>query len=586
MSGALCGCSLWPFGADDTATGGNGGTPPQPLIPLTVSGVEGELADNVAAMVTLARRPCNTPRAYLRQLGERAREEAADAMRAFGYYAPAIEVRVERSGDCPAVAVSVVSGEPVVVRRVAVTLRGDGEADAALAGLLAASPLATGEPLRHAQYEQLKQRLDSIALERGYLDRRLVTHQLRVDPAAHTADVRLVFETGPRYELGELTIEQEPAELDEALILRLLEHEPGRPYDSGIVSAYYNALISSNYFAAVEVRPLLSQPRGRSIPVMVTVKPRPQHRYSAGVGASTDEGIRSKLSYRNRHITASGHRLLGDLRVSLIEQSLSGEYQIPLAHPNDEWFSLQAGIRREDVDSFDTVESRVGLSQTVRRPWGWMETRFANFNHQSFDIGDDSDNAILLIPGVRWNKTTADDPLYPTRGYTLDFELRGSARTPLSDVSFARTLLSAGTVLGIGSRFRILMRADAGYSWTDAFGDLPPSERFFAGGDVSIRGFDFEAIGPEDANGDVVGGRYLGVASVELEQMVTDSWGVAAFVDAGNAFGGEGSDTGVEVGVGLGVRWRSPIGPARVDLAHPLDDNTLLRLHLRIGPDL
>ncbi|MEQ8660727.1 MAG: BamA/TamA family outer membrane protein, partial [Gammaproteobacteria bacterium] len=83
-----------------------------------------------------------------------------------------------------------------------------------------------------------------------------------------------------------------------------------------------------------------------------------------------------------------------------------------------------------------------------------------------------------------------------------------------------------------------------------------------------------------------VGGKNLAVASLEVEKFFTDQWGAAVFVDAGNAFGGSGSSTGVRIGVGAGVRWRSPVGPARIDLAHPLDDDTLVRLHLRIGPDL
>ena len=162
----------------------------------------------------------------------------------------------------------------------------------------------------------------------------------------------------------------------------------------------------------------------------------------------------------------------------------------------------------------------------------------------------------------------------------------GSAEALISDVSFARALLNARHVRALPAGLRLLSRVHAGASWIDDFGRLPPSERFFAGGDTSIRGYDFQDLGPEDVNGKVVGGQYLAVGSVELEKSLSDAWGVATFVDAGNAFGGSGSATGVKVGIGAGVRWRSPIGPARIDLAHPLDSDTVVRLHLRIGPDL
>jgi translocation and assembly module TamA len=122
--------------------------------------------------------------------------------------------------------------------------------------------------------------------------------------------------------------------------------------------------------------------------------------------------------------------------------------------------------------------------------------------------------------------------------------------------------------------------------WVDEFDRLPPSERFFAGGDNSIRGYDIDSRGPIDASGDVIGGTYLAVLSAELEHYFTDTWGVAAFIDSGNSFGGDGSSTGFQTGIGAGVRWRSPVGPIRVDIAHPLDDkDNDFRLHLRIGPD-
>jgi translocation and assembly module TamA len=122
---------------------------------------------------------------------------------------------------------------------------------------------------------------------------------------------------------------------------------------------------------------------------------------------------------------------------------------------------------------------------------------------------------------------------------------------------------------------------------TDDFLALPPPQRFFTGGDESIRGHAFQSLGPRGPGGAVVGGSFLGVVSAELQRDLTRDWGLAGFVDAGNAFEGTRlTATRLAVGVGLGLRWRSPIGPVKVDLAHPLaigpED---LRLHLRVGPD-
>ena len=101
-----------------------------------------------------------------------------------------------------------------------------------------------------------------------------------------------------------------------------------------------------------------------------------------------------------------------------------------------------------------------------------------------------------------------------------------------------------------------------------------------------MRGYEFESLGSVDAFGNVVGGRYLLVGSLEYEHPITGTWSAAGFIDGGNAFDTESSNDGLKVGVGVGVRWHSPIGPIRVDFAHPLDDSQLLRFHLRLGPDL
>jgi translocation and assembly module TamA len=114
---------------------------------------------------------------------------------------------------------------------------------------------------------------------------------------------------------------------------------------------------------------------------------------------------------------------------------------------------------------------------------------------------------------------------------------------------------------------------------------LPPSQRFFAGGDRSVRGYRYERLGPTDASGAVTGGRYLVTASVELDYLFFRNYGAAVFFDAGNAANHPWPD--LKRSVGIGMRWLSPVGMLRIDIAHPLDDpDTDYRLHLSIGTDL
>jgi translocation and assembly module TamA len=189
------------------------------------------------------------------------------------------------------------------------------------------------------------------------------------------------------------------------------------------------------------------------------------------------------------------------------------------------------------------------------------------------------------MPGIGWRRTRADNEIRPQRGSRLSFEVRAAADQLGSDTSFLQAIAGGKWVWSLPSAARILVRAELGLTEERAFADLPPSVRFFAGGDNSVRGYDFEALGPTDADGKVVGGSSLVVGSIEYERPLVGRWALALFVDSGNAF----ADANFEprTGAGLGVRWQSPLGPIRVDVAHPFDDpTTRWRLHVTLGPDL
>jgi len=132
---------------------------------------------------------------------------------------------------------------------------------------------------------------------------------------------------------------------------------------------------------------------------------------------------------------------------------------------------------------------------------------------------------------------------------------------------------------------RILIRTQLGATAEREFEELPASVRFFAGGDNSVRGYSFEELGPVDADGNVIGGSSLATGSFEFEQPLRARWSMAFFVDSGNAF--ERSEMDAKTSVGLGGRWQSPLGPIRIDLALPLeDDHDDWRVHITLGPDL
>ena len=177
-----------------------------------------------------------------------------------------------------------------------------------------------------------------------------------------------------------------------------------------------------------------------------------------------------------------------------------------------------------------------------------------------------------------------DDRLYPRAGLGGSLRLRAAPGGFGSDAGFSQLYARASWFHGLGPADRLIVRGQLGHTWTDVLTDLPPSLRFYAGGDRSIRGYDYHEVGPRI--GDFgIGANNLVTASTEYEHYFNASWGGAVFVDSGSAFNGKHPDW--HTGVGVGVRWRSPVGPVRVDIARGLNDpRSSFTLNLSFGADL
>lgn len=272
------------------------------------------------------------------------------------------------------------------------------------------------------------------------------------------------------------------------------------------------------------------------------------------------------------------------LRLSEIKSSVTAEYIVPLAHPRTDNMVYTAGWLKEDTQTSASEKTFGGVRYNHARN-GWKESLYTNYEHEIFTVGEDSGRSVLLIPGISWTRINATVPGLSRQGSRVFMDIRGAHEYLLSDTSFLQLRMQVKYIRGMTSLSRLILRGEGGASLVNDFSGLPPSVRFFAGGDNSVRGYAYNSLGPEDEEGNVIGGKHLLVGSVEFEHQIVDKWSAAVFYDAGNAIN-RISDK-LRKGVGFGVRWMSPVGPVRVDLAFPLDESgRSWRIHLSIGPDL
>jgi translocation and assembly module TamA len=588
MLSCLTACSYIPFLNKEESKNGNGEQKiDEPRVIIEVIGVDSNVADNIRAHVGISKNNCTTSTNLLKRRNKKTLLEANSALQAFGFYEAKIDINYDEINECSQATFSIQSGKQMPVSQVDIVIDGAANTDPDFQKLTSDLAIKQGHLLNHKHYSETKASIESVAAELGYLDGRFIESRLTVDMEKYEARVFLKYNSGERYKLGKVVVKQEPEFLYDTFIHRLLEVPEGHDYSAFQVVDIQNRLLASDYFKSVEARPRLSNSEDRTIPVDVYVRPNDRHHFQASMGFATDEGLRSKLGYTNRWWNPRGHRLGAETKLSQSELGVSANYQVPRRHPSNEWLQISTGFRQQSFDTYDNLSADVTVSESKRRPWAIMENRFISFSRDDFEIGNEKGIARFLIPGARWSRRLVDDEVFTKHGLDLNFELRGATDAIISDTNFLRGSFHAHYLRALPLDFRAFVRGDLGGTWVDDFRALPPSERFFAGGDNSIRGYDFQELGPINATGHVIGGPYLGVMSFEIEKYLTDKWGIATFVDSGNAFGGPGKSTGLKTGVGLGLRWRSPVGAIRVDLAHPLDDDdTLLKLHLRIGPEL
>jgi translocation and assembly module TamA len=563
---------------------------------VTISGVSGAVLTNVRAYLTVVeladQRELEAER--VRRAHRQARAEIGRALQAFGHYRPTIRARLETTDAGWVASYRVEPGPVVRIRDLEIRVTGPGAGDPALRQVLADSPLKRGEPLRHADYRTTKRRLVEAAVEAGYLDAAYRTSRMRIHPRDQAADIHLVLATGPAYHFGDIRVVQDI--LDPDLVRRMVPVRRGQRLTSRRLLALQFALSDSGYFRRinVDVQRARAEPEGAEpapdqapaalrVPVVVQTSPRPPRSYRFGMGYGTDTGPRFSAGLELRRLNRAGHRFRTDLMLSAVRQSLGARYQIPVGDVRTDRLSFTGDYQRAELGDGISQKYSAGISHD--RQWrAWQRSFYSRYSYERFEFSDGVERSWLLTPGASLSRTSADDILRTHRGWSAYVDVHGAYEGVLAHTSFAQVRARLQGVLGIGSHLRLLARAEAGANVTGEFDELPASERFFAGGDRSVRGYAYQSLAPEEA-GDVVGGQYLTTGSLEADLRVIGNWGVAAFYDAGNA-GNQWPPEPV-AGAGGGLRWFSPIGTIRLDYAVPLDaPNRAYRIHFSMGPDL
>lgn len=530
-------------------------------------------------------------------------EEARNVLRSYGYYAGRVRGKVGRAangeGKGPRAVVQVVFipgpqyriGAAAVLADLPPSLREEEpRVWKNLPRALADVGLEEGAPARAADVLTAVDKARDAFLDNGFPFAATSSTRYFVDHASQTLDAEVRITPGTFVRMGD--IEREGAQtVRDSYFQNMRIWRKGRPWSQAQVEALRENLRGSGLFQSTDIEPDEREDKDGNRPVAVTLRSAPERTVSATAKYHSDFGPGFELNWEHRNLTGRGDSLRLSLPLWLDMQEFTASYRLPYFLRKDQDFLAGGGILNQDTDAYRVTSGAfsVGIERRLSRWW----SAFVKGSVESGTIKEpDEPSREYLLLGLPFGL------VYDNTGSLLD-AVKGwrviLAATPYTgsyDTNFnaVRTRVDVQSFLPLvgEDRLTLALRGTLGAIAGADSGDVPPSVRFYSGGGGSVRGYEYQSIGPRNDKDKPLGGGSLAEMSAEARYKFTQEWGAVAFVDGGTVYDDLFDDAtrAMRFGVGVGLRLYTAIGPIRADLATPLnprDDDALLQFYISIG---
>lgn len=552
---------------------------------VVVEGLPDEMQKRFERLSDLYGRTDQPPlsRVQLERRAQRDRKQLIALLESLGYFQADVKIRL--TGQDPvAVTLSADTGPRFLLDQQELTIVPE---NAAVRSLLQAALLPPGDPYDATQVLQVEQRLIQQLKESGYPEPKLEDREVVADHRQQQVRVRWEVSTGESARFGPFTIDG-LKRVDAAVVRRNLAWTTGDPFDIRQVDASLTALIDTRLFRTVQVLP---QPvQGDEVPIRIRVREAKRRSVRAGISYASDEGFGASLGWEHRNLFGTGETLRLQLSGSQLRQGFEATLVRPATLHPDQSLILSARLRNEETDAFDSFSQQFSavLERTVTpnlKLGGGLAYRRA-------EITDDGEERLFNLFSVpaSLDYSTSDDRLEPTKGLGVSLDLEPFVDLGGEGVAFVRTVIEGRQYLPLwkDGRLVLALRERLALLQGASRGGVPEDLLLYAGGGGSVRGYAFQEAGDLDDDNDPAGGLSAVDGTAELRLRVSETIGVAAFVDVGRAYADNLPDPTQDLfwGVGAGLRYYTPIGPLRLDLAVPLDrrdSDSAFQLYVSFG---
>ncbi|WP_419603262.1 autotransporter assembly complex protein TamA [Thiolapillus sp.] len=545
---------------------------------VDIQGLEGDMLKNAQAYLRLLQKKDDPhlTELWVKHLHHKAVDEIQKSLQPFGYYNVQVKASLEKQADGKWVARYMVDPGPrVKISKVDLQWSGEGAEEPALQAAANAFPVKAGDFLDDEVYDKAKGRLLELANSLGYPDAEAKVARVLVDPVKNSAAITLHLDTGHKYYISDIRLHQDF--LDPGFVQRyLVDVKPGDTYSQANLQEIQKDLVKAGYFSLVDIHPRFKQASEYRVPVDVNLEPAKRQMYSFGMGYDTDIGLNLSANWAHRRINKYGHKADARLKLSIVQLLLQGNYWIPIRDPRTTKLGFSVRLESEILD--DSERDTLDLEAGYYLLWHeWITELYTELKYEQFTVGlSPSTESIFFSIGATAERSFFEEGNYPRWAWGVWVDLRGSPGL-ISSTDYIRTHVKGRVYLPVFTEGRLILRGEVGLARVGDYDKYPNSLRFYAGGDNSVRGYDWKSLGSKDEKNNVIGGKQVLTASLEYDHRVAEQWLAAGFVDAGNAFN-DNLDH-VFVGAGFGARWLSPVGTLWLDFAWPVhkeNDSTSL----------
>jgi len=539
-----------------------------PTYAATIEGAPKDLKDKLALISELMKEIRDYPTAAaLRRAARRDIEAFDEALRSAGYYDGKASFTLEEApdGKTRTVVFQIDTGKLFHIAEYEILYQDDAEGRPTSldAAQLKPDGAADGAALRDMQEKFLRYLWND-----GYPAAEIVTRRVIADFETGETNAVFVFKSGPKAQFGDLRITG-AQKTKENFLQKMITWEPGDEYERKKVTAYYDRLNNTALFASIEIAPGDVDENGKA-PILLDVTERKQRTIGAGLSYSTTEGPGARLFFEHRNFFGNGETFRAEASGSKIEQALDLSLTRPLPRIGARAFAT-AALANETTDAFNarSLELQGGVSKK------WLKEKLETRGSLALETanvrsdGIEERTYLLSTPlAVVWN--SEDSLLDAKKGVRASWTV-----TPyIGSDTFTQSEIAVRSRVEFGSDHKVTLAARAAFAATfnQTLANLPLNKRYYAGGGGSVRGYGYQEAGPLDVDGDPIGGLSRIEGAFEARVMAVGNVQLAAFVDAGSVSPNEVPDFKEKfyVGYGGGVRYRTPIGPIRLDVAFPV----------------